>query len=109
MFVDFDMVNTKPRLADHIPDHMQKAGFDDVKSLKVRIPYGVTCKMMGQSDDDVSNSIDLIYQNTRWTKEFSIISGVSEQEYEEKAQAMLKYGREVGYWVDIVMTVGTKH
>ncbi|KZT28705.1 hypothetical protein NEOLEDRAFT_1128881 [Neolentinus lepideus HHB14362 ss-1] len=95
--------------ADHIPAFMQEAGLIDVEAIRLRVPYGATCLLVGMSESQVETSIRLYGGVSPALKQRWVESGVgSAEEYDAKQQAHEEFLRTEGMWMDVSMVVGIK-
>ncbi|TFK48802.1 hypothetical protein OE88DRAFT_1810211 [Heliocybe sulcata] len=95
--------------ADHIPDFMREAGLTDVQAIRLRVPYGAACLLIGMPEVSVDSSIRLYGGVSPALKRQWVESGTgTAEEYDAKQAAHEEFLKSEGMWMDVNMVVGTK-
>jgi len=95
--------------ADAMPDLLRQAGLVDVRAVRMRIPYGAACLLLGMPEAQVESTIRLYGGVSPALKHTWVSSGMgTPEEYDAKQLVHEEFLRTEGMWMDCSMVVGTK-
>lgn len=109
--ISWERNNLIQQCANEIPALMRDAGLINVQTIRLRVPYGATCRALGMTENQVESSIRLHMSPSfdEVLKKLWIASGKGTAEEFDQNQAIYEeFLREKGIWMDVSFVVGMK-
>ncbi|EPQ54482.1 hypothetical protein GLOTRDRAFT_129845 [Gloeophyllum trabeum ATCC 11539] len=103
--------NLIEQCADEIPALLRDAGLINVQTIRMRVPYGASCRALGMSENQVESTIRLHMSPSfdQALKKLWISSSKGTAEEFDRNQAMYEsFLREKGIWMDVSFVIGMK-
>ncbi|TFK48801.1 hypothetical protein OE88DRAFT_1646899 [Heliocybe sulcata] len=97
--------------ADEVPSLMRNAGLVDIRTVRLRVPYGATCRALGMTEAQVESSIRLHMSPSfdAALKKLWVESCKGTAEEFDRNQILYEdFLREKGIWMDVSLVVGMK-